>query len=351
MIRFRDVDASFITVGLVISLLTLVSIVFLRTISPQLFPSYYFYYLVSFVIFFIFLRIDFDVLKLFSAHLYILSIIALITPLLIGQVTRGAVRWIPLGELSVQPSELVRPFLFLYFSKCLIGNQISFRKILKSLVVFLLPFGLILVQPSLGVSFLTAVGFAGVVLASSISKKQLFIFSILILLILPLVWLFLAPYQKERIIGFVDPYKDPRGIGYNSIQSMISVGSGGLLGRGLGKGVQTQLSFLPERHSDFIFASIAEELGFVGAGFVLLLFVILFLVMTSFIERSGNSYARAFITAVVFSLMAETFIHLGMNMGLLPITGVPLPFVSAGGSSLLGNSISIAMVLKARSIR
>lgn len=333
---------------LLILLLSTVSAVVLRAISPSLFPSYYIYYGVTALAFYLLWKIDFDILALFSKHAYILSIILLIFPLLIGQVTRGAIRWIPIGNVSFQPSEIVRPFLFLYFSQYLIRDEISVSHLIKSFVIFMIPFILIIIAPSLGVALLTAIGFLGVILASSINKRQIFLISVLGLALLPAVWFLLAPYQKQRISGFLNPQQDPLGVGYNSIQSMISVGSGGLFGRGLGKGVQTQLSFLPERHTDFIFASIAEELGFIGAILVLVILFILFVMFTKFIENAKTPQARAFISAFTLSLLAQTFIHLGMNMGLLPITGVPLPFVSAGGSALLGTAVSLALVLNAK---
>ncbi|KKQ43875.1 MAG: Rod shape-determining protein RodA [Candidatus Woesebacteria bacterium GW2011_GWA1_37_8] len=331
-----------------ISLLILIGTLVLRTVAPGIFPTYYIYLGASLVVFIMFWRLDPEIMKIFSLHLYIGSLLLLILPLIIGQVTRGAIRWIPLFGLSFQPSEIVRPFLFLFFAQYLIRDEIDFKHLVKSVILFLIPFFLILVQPSLGVSLLTGVGFFGVLLSSSINKKQIFTVILLGLAILPLIWLLLAPYQKERITGFLDPNSDPLGVGYNSIQSMISVGSGGVFGKGLGKGIQTQLAFLPERHTDFIFASIGEELGLIGTFTILLLLFIYFFVMSSFIDRAKDPKSRAFITAVLLSLLTEAVIHIGMNMGLLPITGVPLPFVSAGGSALIGTVISTAMVLNAK---
>jgi rod shape determining protein RodA len=158
----------------------------------------------------------------------------------------------------------------------------------------------------------------------------------------------MADYQKARILTFLDPGKDPYGAGYNSIQAMITVGAGKFLGRGLGKGVQTQLSFLPERHTDFIFASIAEEMGFFGTFLLLVGLLFLFWRLSGIITDARSPSARAFVAGVFLTLFVQTFVHIGMNMGLLPITGVPLPLVSAGGSSLLGTSLAFALALTCR---
>ena len=166
--------------------------------------------------------------------------------------------------------------------------------------------------------------------------------------ITPLVWKFLAPYQRQRITTFANPASDPSGAGYNSIQSMISVGSGEFLGRGLGKGIQTQLAFLPEKHTDFIFAATAEELGFVGGCLLLVgVFTVLWRIVV-IAENSKGPVERAFVSGIFLALFVESIIHIGMNMGLFPITGVPLPLVSAGGSAFLATMISLAMVMNAR---
>jgi len=201
---------------------------------------------------------------------------------------------------------------------------------------------------TLGVAILTGIGFVGVLMASSINKKYFLYIAGIFLLLAPLIWMVLAPYQKQRIDSFINPENDPLGAGYNSIQSMISVGSGGFLGRGLGEGVQTQLAFLPEKHTDFIFAAIAEELGFVGSILIFAGLFTVFWLLIVVIEQSKGQVERAYATGVFMILFAETIIHIGMNMGMLPITGVPLPFVSAGGSALIGTTMAVAIAMNAK---
>jgi len=217
-----------------------------------------------------------------------------------------------------------------------------------AILLLALPAFLILVQPSLGVSVLTVVGFVGVLLAADIKKKY-FLYAILAFIALtPLFWRIMQPYQRERIQTFINPASDPYGAGYNALQSMISVGSGKLLGRGLGKGVQTQLAFLPEKHTDFIFAAVGEELGYLGAGLLLLGGFFILVRLVSIVENASSPAARAYVSGFFLTLLVQTFVHVGMNLGLLPITGVPFPLVSAGGSSLLATFVGLGIAFGAR---
>ncbi|KKQ37692.1 MAG: Rod shape-determining protein RodA [Candidatus Woesebacteria bacterium GW2011_GWA1_37_7] len=331
-------------------LFIILSTITLRSVAPYIYPQYFIYILIAVFVFIVFRKIDFDIYKLFSAHFYVLSIILLILPLIIGQVTRGAIRWIPLGGLSIQPSEIVRAFLLLYFAKYFVEGRINIAHIAKLFLIFIIPVLLILIQPSLGVAVITVVGFFGVSLASQMEKKYLLITILIFILIMPMFWLILAPYQKQRVLTFLNPENDPLGSGYNSIQSMITVGSGGFFGRGLGEGVQTQLKFLPERHTDFIFASITEEMGYFGGLLLIFAYFIFFYLLIEIIKNAKDPVARAYSTGVFMVLFTEFFIHLGMNMGLLPITGIPLPFVSAGGSSLIGTVMMIAIALNSKKV-
>lgn len=334
-------------VGIIVPIifLLILSFIILRSVSPSIFPNYIWYYGLGILAFSLFSLFDFGVLSAFSKYFYIFSIVLLLATIVIGQVTRGTLRWIPIGSISIQPSEIVRPFLLIFFANYLAEKKLDIKRFLQALGLFILPVFLILVQPSLGVAVLTTIGFLGIFFASDFNKKSILYIVFCILLFIPLVYLALQPYQKLRISSFLDPSKDPLGAGYNSIQSMISVGSGKLTGRGLGRGVQTQLYFLPERHTDFIFASIAEEMGFIGAGMLLIITSILFWRILYFSEKAISPQARAFLSGLFLTLFAQVVIHVGMNMGLLPITGVPYPLVSAGGSSLLATMTSLGIVL------
>ena len=322
-----------------IGFLIAISSVSLKSVYPSIFPGYFFLTFLGIGFFIIFSYIDFDVISLFSKHFYVGSIILLLLTLIIGGVTRGVVRWISLGTLTLQAAEITKPFLLVFFAN-------NMNK--KTLPLMAVPVFLIFIQPSLGVSFLLTLGFIGVLLASEIKKINFVYLVVAALVLIPVVFSFLAPYQKSRITSFLNPYSDPKGSGYNSIQSQIAVGDGKLFGRGLGKGVQTQLLFLPEKQTDFIFAAISEELGFVGAVLTLISFFILFWRITAFMGNAVNPQARAYLAGIFTLLLSQTIIHIGMNMGLLPITGIPLPLVSAGGSSFVSTMIALGIALGAR---
>ncbi len=315
------------------------SILVLHSIAPGLFPLYFVYIIVGVILFFVFSQIEFEVLTYFYKHFYVISIILLVLPLIIGQVTRGVVRWIPIGPISVLPAELVRPFLFVFFAKLLWRQKVTLKLFLISGILFLIPFILILVQPSLGVGIVTLIGYIGILFGSSFSKKLLFLFAGICLILLPLFWNFLAPYQKARIVSFDN---------YNSIQATISVGSGKIFGQGLGKGTETQLAFLPEKQTDFVFAAISEEMGFLGGGIVLLVLCLLCYRIIQILKMAQKGPVRTFIGGIFFSFLFQIFIHVGMNMGVLPITGLTLPLVSAGGSSLIATMITLGMVIGAK---
>jgi rod shape determining protein RodA len=330
----------------IVSLL-IFSAVVLVSLDKALFPAYFLFIFISLLAFWFFSQIDFEIVSVFSKFFYIASIVLLLLTIVIGSVTRGTVRWIPIGAFHLQPAEIVRPFLLVFFANYLAKGEVTLKKALKALGLLALPVVLIFIQPSLSVSVLTIIGFFGVALASKFNKKYLLIGFAGLIVLLPLVWQILAPYQKQRITSFLEPGSDPLGAGYNSLQSTIAAGSGKIFGTGLGKGVQTQLAFLPEKQTDFIFASIGEELGFVGAGFVLLISFIILFRLTYYMERSVSPAGRAYISGFFLIYLIQVFIHVGMNMGMLPITGLPFPLLSAGGSSLLATMIGLGIAVGA----
>lgn len=337
---FLTKDISF-TVSIIF--LLFLSVIVLKSVAPSIFPLYSLSILVGVCAFCLFSQLDFDIVSLFSKHLYIFSIILLLATLIIGSVTRGTIRWIPIGPISLQPAEIVRPFLLVFFANYLTFGKLNFTKIVKTFALILLPVFLIFIQPSLGVSVLTLVGFLGVLVSSKFDKKYILIGVVALLIVSPLFWLIMAPYQRQRIITFITPSSDPLGAGYNSLQSTIAAGSGKITGLGLGRGIQTQLSFLPEKQTDFIFSAISEELGFVGALLsVVASFVILYR-LTVYMEQAVSPTARGYLSGFFLTYLLQIFIHIGMNIGLLPITGLPFPLVSVGGSSLLATMIGLGI--------
>ncbi|MCX6704271.1 MAG: FtsW/RodA/SpoVE family cell cycle protein [Candidatus Woesebacteria bacterium] len=335
------------TLSISVLFLIVFGVVILSSLDIHLFPLYFVYIVVALAAFWFFSQVDFDIISLFSKHFYIASIALLLMTLIIGRVTRGTFRWIPIGPLSLQPAEIVRPLLLIFFANYMTKGDINLKKIFKSVGLLAIPVILILVQPSLGVSALTVIGFFGVLIASKFNKKYLLVGLAGIIILLPLLWNLLASYQKQRILTFLEPTSDPLGAGYNSLQSTIAVGSGKIFGTGLGKGIQTQLAFLPEKQTDFIFAATAEELGIIGAGLILVVSFIILFRLTHFMENAVSPAARAYISGFFLIYLVQIFVHVGMNMGMLPITGVPFPLLSAGGSSLLATMAGLGIALGA----
>jgi len=330
-----------------ITFLIVLSVVILRSVAPALFPLYFVYIFVSVLSFWFFSQVGFEIVSIFSRQLYWISIALLILTLIIGRVTNGAIRWIPIGPFTLQPAELVRPFLIAFFATYLIKGELKMGKFIKVLALLALPTFLILVQPSLGVSILTVVAFFGVLISSNFDKKYILTGLAVTLAILPIFWNLMAPYQKGRLEAFLNPSSDPLGAGYNSLQSTIAVGSGRLFGKGIGRGIQTQLSFLPEKQTDFIFAAVSEEMGIIGSSLMLLATFIILYRLTVYMEAASSPAARAFLSGFFLTYLIQVFIHTGMNMGMLPVTGLPFPLVSAGGSSLLATMTGLGIALGA----
>lgn len=286
---------------------------------------------------------------------YIISVALLVGVLVLGPKIRGSSSWFSLGALSFQPVELVKLALILLLAR-LFSRR--FREIGRGYLVVIsaayvgLPSILIMLQPDLG-SLLVVIGiWLGMMFLAGVKKRHLFLILMLGLLFLVLSWSFaLKPYQKERVLTFIDPEGDPLGSGYNIIQSTIAIGSGRVFGKGLGYGTQSQLNFLPEQHTDFIFASIAEEWGFVGVLFLMSLFGILFLRLIKLSYRCQDNFAKLFIGGVIIMLLLHLFINVGMNLGIFPITGIPLSFISYGGSNLVVTLVALGFVqsMKVRS--
>lgn len=299
---------------------------------------------ISIAIFIIFSLIDLEILLSLSPLLFLSSVILLISVFLLGNITRGSVRWIPLGNFTIQPSEFIKPFFALFSSWYWIRNKFSGKTLVVYALFFLPAFVLIFLQPDLGSTLVLFSIFSGMILFSGIKFKNLLILFLIFLLVLPCFWFLLKDYQKTRAVHYFNPYSDPLGDGYNVIQSTITVGSGGLFGRGFGKGTQSHLSFLPERHTDFVFASAAEEFGFTGTTIILVLYIILFLKMLNIASLTEDRQNFLLVLGLFFYLSFQTIVNIGMNIGILPITGITLPFLSYGGSSLLTNMISLGII-------
>ena len=318
----------------------------LLTISEKYFVQQLMYLVVAFVLLFAVSRIDAELLWWFAPVGYVLSNIFLLLSYL-GPSIRGATRWILVFGVQLQPSELVKPFLilaFAYFMTKYSPRKLSSLPILTGL--FIVPFLLVFKQPDLGSSIVYASFWGAMLLAGGLPVWILLAGGALGVLCLPFVWSHLAAYQKSRIETFLNPGLDPKGAGYNAIQAMIAVGSGQLFGRGLGRGTQSHLRFLPEFHTDFIFATIIEELGFIGGLLLLSGYgTLLYRIIAPFIRGAVENIRLFIFSFGLFAmLLSQVFINIGMNMGLIPVTGITIPFVSYGGSSLLSTAVSFGLL-------
>lgn len=306
----------------------------LSSVSPASFPGHFIFLGLGMLSFLFFNFLDLRVLRTFAPGLFILSVLLLVLTLVFGVFSRGSVRWIDVGPLSFQPSEIVKPLLVVFFAWFVARGRREIRFVL-ALFLLALPGFLILVQPDLGSTVVVVGAFLGVVFLGGVPVRFIIVALILGLVIMPWGWNILAAYQKERITSYLSPESDPLGGGYNSIQATIAVGSGGLAGQGIGQGTQAQLLFLPERHTDFIFASIAEEFGFLGSFLILVAFGVILLHLVLLVRKTRGVFERSMLGGIFAVFFVQTTVNIGMNLGVLPITGIPLPFVSSGGSSLL----------------
>ena len=291
-------------------------------------------------------KIDTKILPHFWLHFYLLTLFSLALTLILGLSVKGSTRWIDLGFFRFQPSEFAKPMIIIAIAHLLSKLPINKPKNLLKVSLFsLLPMSLIFLQPDLGSAVIFGLIVASMVFASGLRFRHLIIIVLLASIAAPGFWSVLKPYQQNRIITFLDPTADPLGKGYNSIQAIISVGSGQLIGRGLGHGTQSQLKFLPEYQTDFVFAALAEELGLIGSLLLLLAYAWLLFRLFKLAELATTPFVYLSILGIMTYFSSQVIINIGMNIGILPITGITLPLVSSGGSSIVTSLSSLGLAL------
>ena len=325
----------------------LIGLLALGGMSPALLVSQLVFLGIGLLAFWFFSHFDYLNHQYLLKHYAVGGLVLLLLPFLFGIATRGAVRWIPLGSFTLQPSEIIKPFLILILAWFLSRSAPKLLELKTGLIylgLLAVPALLIFKQPDLGSALVVAAIWLVMLLMSKAPKTYLVILLLLVAVASPLTWRFLADYQKQRLTSFIDPYADPKVSGYQLIQSVVAVGSGGLTGRGLGHGFQSQLNFLPERQTDFVFATIAEELGTLGAGTLLVLYALLLLRLLKIAKNTSDNFSFLIVIGVFALMTIQGMVNIGMNLGLMPITGVTLPLVSAGGSSLLTTLICLGLV-------
>ena len=288
----------------------------------------------------------------FSYVIYIIVILLLIWVSFFGIKSSGSQRWMDVYFFVLQPSELMKISIIMclakYYHRLKIENVNSFTSITIVLSIIIIPIIFVISQPDLGTSILIALSGLIILWLGGVKIKY-FIYSLITFLIsLPFIISFLKPYQKLRILTFLDPDRDPLGAGYQIIQSKIAIGSGGLNGKGFLKGTQSYLDFLPEKHTDFIFTLFSEEFGFIGSVALLILYSIIIFRIVRIGSISRSNFARLFCFGYAFAIFIYIVVNLSMVLGLLPIVGSPLPILSYGGSSMLATMIGFGIVLSAK---
>ncbi|MDP3685353.1 MAG: FtsW/RodA/SpoVE family cell cycle protein [bacterium] len=293
--------------------------------------------------------VHYSVFRTLAGPLYVAVVALVLLTLVQGHRIRGVAAWLVIGGAQIQPSELLKVALVIVLARLtasLTAPVLSARKLFMAIVMVGLPIALVLRQPDLGMAALLLISTAGMMLVAGLSRTQKMSLAAVAVLVCVIGWgTLLADYQKERILVFLNPQRDPLGSGYTALQARTAFGSGGMLGRGLGWGPQSRLNFLPEAHTDFVFARIGEELGLVGVIVVLALFGVLFSRILRAARRTSDAFGRSLAVGSVLTMLAGLAVNAGMNIGLLPVTGVPLPFVSYGGSSLLASSLLLGLSL------
>jgi rod shape determining protein RodA len=290
---------------------------------------------------------DYSIFANVNHLIYALTISSLILVYAVGRISFGAQRWIDLRIFDFQPSELAKVLLIIVVAKFLADRQEELKRLpyfLLSLVYVALPMVFIYIQPDLGTAIVLAVSWLAMVLMAGARIRHLILMTLLGLLVSPVVWLSLHGYMRERIFVFFNPARDPLGAGYNINQARIAVGSGGLLGQGFAQGSQSQLHFLRVRHTDYVFSVLGEELGFVGVVILLLLFLLVIWRILRVADMARDTFGQLIACGIATVVAFQVIANIGMNVGLLPASGVPLPFISYGGSALIALLIGEGVV-------
>lgn len=331
----------------VLIILGLLSVLTLSSIAPSLASRQLLFFIIGGISFSLISKLSWKRITNLSPLGYVVTLFLLVLTLVVSMQTRNTARWIQVGGVfAIQASQLAIPLVGLYLSKHIAQTRkYTVQKMGMLAALLCVPAILILIEPDLGTTVVYLACMLPILFYIPIKKTHLLVGAGLCLLTILIAWSFvLKPYQKQRITSFINPQADISGASYNSNQSMIAVGSGQLLGRGLGQGVQSHLRFLPERQTDFIFASIAEEFGFIGSSLIILLYLGLLLFLLRIARTTHNLSTQIFAYIVTAQIMLQTFVNIGMNMGILPITGITLPLLSYGGSSIITLAATLGLL-------
>jgi rod shape determining protein RodA len=334
-----------------VGLMTLYSAVTSGTANPYatLFLKQTVWYCVGFVLMIGAFLFSYKYFEQWGNLIYGACIVLLLWVEWFGKYVGGSRRWLEIGPASLQPSELVKLGVIIilarYYAKMVNTRGLSLRELIRPMILTLIPFVIIVRQPDLGTGMVIVLIALSITVFVKIQRRALMYIISGCTVAVPLVWFFLKGYQKRRILTFLDPERDPLGAGYHIIQSKIAIGSGMLSGKGYLKGTQNALDFLPEQHTDFIFSVLAEEWGLVGSGMLLVLFFLLILWGLNIAQSCRDPFGTILSVGATAMIFWQVVINIGMVMGLMPVVGVTLPFISYGGSSIITVMIAIGLLM------
>ena len=305
-------------------------------------------FILGLIIFFLVIFFDLRLIFGYAYLIFFLSIISLVIIPFFGIESNGATRWINIAGISLQPSEFVKYTLILALAKYFhsINNDSSFIKtLIIPLIITIVPVLLVITQPDLGTALIILIGGISLFWISGLNYKYFIVGVFSILCSLPVLWQYLKDYQKDRVLTFFNPERDPLGNGYHIMQSKIALGSGGIFGKGYMEGTQSHLNFLPEMQTDFIFTMLGEEFGFIGTLLLLLIYAALIMISIRLALKSRSLFSKYLSLGVCNVFFIYVFVNIGMVTGLLPVVGVPLPFISYGGSSMLAVMFGFGLLM------
>lgn len=334
-------------VPIILSIFGILVLYSFRANSPRLFIDQSIYTIIGIIIMILLTIFDYRNVRPITFYLFVLVTGLLIVVQVVGSTVFGAKRWLDLGIFQLQPSELAKIVTILIMAIC-VPRIAQHKQVAKYLILALATsffmIMLILIQPDLGTASVLVVICIGLLAYAQLSKRIVLALCVVTILAIPIGYRNLRPYQQQRLMTFLNPSKDPAGSGYNVTQSMIAVGSGGIWGRGLGQGSQSQLQFLPVAHTDFIFAGLSEAFGFIGSSILLLLLLALIWRALTVSAIAQDSFGQMIGLGAAIMWFYQSMTNIAMNIGLLPVTGVPLPFVSYGGTAIIINYLLVGLL-------
>ena len=317
--------------------------------GSEIFYKHIYWFLIGLASLLIMTTFDYHVLERMAYPIYYFSLALLVIVLIIGKIYSGSQRWLSIGGITFQPSEFFKITLVIvlarYFASHGEYSEYRLRDLWRPLLLIIIPFLLIVKEPDLGTALILVVISVSIILFMKVNWKSLLILIMISLLSAPFIWFNLEEYQQKRVLSFMNPDSDPLGSGYHLIQSKIAIGSGLLWGKGFLKGTQTRLHFLPEQHSDFAFSVMAEEWGFVGSVFLLILYLFLILWGINIAKNSRDMFGTILAVGIVAIVFWQLVINVSMTIGLMPVVGIPLVFFSSGGSSIISTMSGMGLLM------